>query len=340
MMKTKEIVFTAPRVARLLDAEVPDPGPGEVTVRLDYSAISAGTEKANFIGQRNTIFLDEDSEPVFPRAIGYSAAGVVTAVGGGVSSVAVGDRVVRFGGTHKKLCTVPADRVVKIPGGVGEREAAFAYIATFPLAAIRKTRLELGEPVLVMGLGILGITAVELARAAGAYPVLAADPLPSRRDMALRLGADAAFDPLMSDFADRVKAASGGGVKVCVEVTGLGAGLQEALDCMRPLGRVALLGCTRSSKFEIDYYKKVHGPGISLIGAHTNARPRAESSPGLWTERDDLVAVLDLLAGGRLNFRDMVSEVHSPAEAQEVYTRVADERDFPVGVLFDWSGVE
>jgi threonine dehydrogenase-like Zn-dependent dehydrogenase len=108
---------------------------------------------------------------------------------------------------------------------------------------------------------------------------------------------------------------------------------------MREMGRVALLGCTRSSKFEIDYYGKVHGRGISLIGAHTQARPKYESSAGLWTDRDDLRAVLDLVRGGRLNFRDMIHEVHSPLEAQEVYTRLANEKNFPIGVLFDWSRV-
>ena len=106
---------------------------------------------------------------------------------------------------------------------------------------------------------------------------------------------------------------------------------------MKWMGRIALLGCTRSSKFEIDYYGKVHGRGISLIGAHTLARPKVESAAGLWTNVDDLKAVLDLTRGGRLNFRDMICEIHSPAECQTVYDRLVSERNFPIGVLFDWS---
>ena len=98
--------------------------------------------------------------------------------------------------------------------------------------------------------------------------------------MALSLGADYALDPTAPDFAEQVIAISGGGVNVCIEVTGLGIGLIQALDCMKELGRIALLGCTRSSKFEIDYYGKVHGRGISLIGAHTIARPRSEARRG------------------------------------------------------------
>ena len=157
--------------------------------------------------------------------------------------------------------------------------------------------------------------------------------------MALRLGADFALDPTEEGFCDTVNRLSDGGVNVCIEVTGLGIGLIQALDCMKRMGRVALLGCTRSSKFEIDYYGKVHGRGVSLIGAHTCARPKLESSAGLWTDRDDLRAVLNLIKGKRLNFKDMIDEIHSPADAQEVYTRLVTEKSFPVGVLFDWGRI-
>ena len=157
--------------------------------------------------------------------------------------------------------------------------------------------------------------------------------------MALRLGADFALDPTEAGFCDAVNQLSDGGVNVCIEGTGLGIGLIQALDCMKRMGRIALLGCTRSSKFEIDYYGKVHGRGISLIGAHTMARPKVESSEGLWTDRDDLGAVLNLIKGKRLNFKDMIGEVHSPADAQEVYTRLVTDKSFPVGVLFDWGRI-
>ena len=214
-----------------------------------------------------------------------------------------------------------------------------ALISTFPLAAIRKTRLEIGESALVMGLGILGIFAVQELKAAGAYPIIAADPVKERREFAVGLGADFALDPLAPDFADEVKKLSSGGVNVCIEVTGLGAGLIGALECVKQMGRVALLGCTRSSKFEIDYYGKVHGRGISLIGAHTKARPKLESSAGLWTDEDDLKTVLNLIKSGRLNFKDMILEVCSPNDATEVYTRLANDKSFPIGVLFDWRNI-
>ena len=338
-MNTKQIVFTAPHVAELLEAEYLAPKSGEVTVELEYSAISAGTEKANFIGARNSIHLTEDAEAVFPRTVGYSTAGHVIAVGEGVADISVGDKVIVAWGKHKKHLTVKANKIVKIPEGVSTKEASMALISTFPLAAIRKTGLEIGESAMVMGLGILGIFAVQQLKAAGAYPIIAVDPVRERRELALRLGADYAIDPTEEGFSDTVKALSEGGVNVCIEVTGLGIGLVQALDCMKKMGRVALLGCTRSSKFEIDYYGKVHGPGISLIGAHTMARPKGESAPRLWTDADDLKAVMNLIKGGRLNFKGMISEIHSPEEAHAVFTRLANEKNFPIGVLFDWGKI-
>ena len=133
-----------------------------------------------------------------------------------------------------------------------------------------------------------------------------------------------------------MKSLTGGGAKVAIEVTGSGKALDQVLDCMARLGRVALLGCTRHSDFTIDYYHKVHGPGISLIGAHNDARPRLESAPALWTERDDIAALLRLIAGGRINLGSLVQEVHAPEDAPEVYTRLATEKSFPV-VQFNWE---
>ena len=107
------------------------------------------------------------------------------------------------------------------------------------------------------------------------------------------------------------------------------------MDCMARFGRVALLGCTRKSDFTIDYYRKVHGPGITLIGAHTNARPTEESHFGWWTRWDDERALRALHESGRLEFSSMVSERHPISDYKTVYDRLAAEKTFPV-VQFDW----
>ena len=334
-MECRRILFTQAGRAELVSAQVPAPGRGEVLVRLAVSTVSSGTERANLTGDPNTNIFEPGGEVRWPRSGGYSSAGTVEAVGEGVSDLKAGDRVALAGSTHCQYVCLPRRQMTLLTENVSFEEAALFYIATFPLAAVRKCRTEMGEAAIVMGQGVLGQLAVRLLRTAGAVPVLAADPVESRREQALAGGADAALDPFAPDFASRVREITGGGAKVGIEVTGYGAGLDGILDCMAPFGRVALLGCTRSSDFTIDYYRKVHGPGITLIGAHTLARPKEESHPGWWTDPDDRGALLRLVSGGRLRLKDLIEDTRSPEEAPEVYRRLAAGKSFPV-TQFDW----
>lgn len=339
MKKIKQIVFTDVKKAEYLekcDLDLDNLTPTQVVVKSFFTTVSAGTERANLIGEKN-IATDRSPSAIFPRVVGYNCAGEVVKVGSGVKSVKVGDRVVVYWSVHSNYNITDECRVVKIDSNnVSYENAAVSFISTFPLAAIRKLNLEIGESFMVMGLGILGQIAVKLARIAGACPIIACDPILERREEALKYGADFTFDPLDKDFAQKVKEVTGGGVQTAVEVTGVGAGLDETLDCMAKFGRVSLLGCTRDSNFTIDYYRKVHGPGITLIGAHTNARARVESSHGNYTHNDDIKTILKLCASGRLVLSDMIKETHKPSACKEVYTRLADEKNFPVGVQFDW----
>lgn len=334
-MENKRIVFVEKGVAQLLPAPMPVAGPGEIVVETAVSCISSGTERANLAGEVHVSRIMGDGQAHFPRYAGYSSSGTVLAVGEGVTDYQPGDRVAMSWSLHSYYNKVGLHNIAHIPDGVSFEAAALCHIACFPLAAIRKCHLEIGESAIVMGLGILGMLAVSLLRAGGAHPVIAVDPIPEKREEAFRRGADYALDPFASDFAETARRLTSGGANVGIEVTGVGAGLNGILDCMAPMGRVALLGCTRSSDFTVDYYHKVHGPGISLIGAHTLARPEKESAPGLWTSKDDMNALLGLLAGKRLDFDSFVAETHSPEEAPEVYHRLLTEKGFPL-VQFDW----
>ena len=333
----KRIVFTKPNIAELLECEIGAPEENQVQVALAVSTISSGTERAGIMGSTSVAWnRPEAAEPIFPRYNGYSSAGVVTQVGAAVEGIVPGDRVALSWSTHSQLVNIKAALVHKLDDSISFSDGALAHIATFPLAAIRKCRLEIGESAIIMGMGLLGIIATVLLKTAGAAPILAVDPDPAKREKALQLGADYALDPYAPDFAETAKRLTGGGAKVGIEVTGIGAGLDGILDCMARFGRVALLGCTRSSDFTIDYYRKVHGPGITLVGAHTNARPGRDSREGWWTEYDDVEAILKLIRLGRSKLSDLVEETHSPADAPEVYTRLCTEKTFPI-VQFDWS---
>ena len=347
----RNIIFTKKDTAELVEKPMPEVGPGQVRVKLVRSTVSSGTERANVTGCNVVSIWDPPDAPVvWPRQSGYSSSGVVDAVGEGVASVKPGDRVAMSWTLHSEYVAVPEDRVYRLPDGVSFEAGALAHISTFPMAAIRKCGLELGESAIVMGQGILGQLAVMLLKCAGATPVIAADPIAAKREEALKLGADFAFDPTAADFRERVLAVCpladhgiytgerASGVKVAIEVTGLGAGLNNVLDVMAPMGRVALLGCTRNSDFSVDYYHKVHGRGIALFGAHTWARPSNESSRGLFTHRDDAQAFLRLLALGRLSVEGYVADVRSPADCGAVYAALAKGGAFPI-TQFDWTSL-
>lgn len=339
-MKNRNILFTGPSMAAIVEKEINAPKANEVQVRLTVSTISSGTERANLVGDPN-VNMGGGGAVVWPRQLGYSSAGIIEAVGADITDLKVGDRVAMAWTTHQELININHTdiynraNVYPISDKVSYENAALFHIGTFPLAAIRKCGLEIGESAIVMGMGILGLFAIPLLKAAGAAPVIAVDPVPEKREKAIAAGADFAFDPFAPNFAKQVKEVTGGGANVGIEVTGVGAGLDGILDCMAPFGRVALLGCTRNKNFTIDYYGKVHSPGITLVGAHTMARPKFESSKGWWTQGDDIRALIRLTEMGRIDLASLIDEVHSPLEAPDVYTRLANESAFPI-VQFDW----
>ena len=339
-MKSRNILFTGPAVATLAEDEIGAPKANEVQVRMTVSTVSSGTERANLVGDPN-VSMGTSNQVIWPRALGYSSAGVIEALGAEVTDLKVGDRVAMAWTTHREWINInhtdmnERAHVYPISDQISDENAALFQIGTFPLAAIRKCKLSIGESAIVMGMGILGLFAIPFLKAAGAAPVIAVDPVPEKRRKALASGADYAFDPYAPDFAKQVKAVTGNGANVGIEVTGVGAGLDGILDCMAPFGRVALLGCTRNKNFTIDYYGKVHCPGITLIGAHTMARPKWESSEGWWTQKDDLQALIRLTEMGRIDLSSLIDETHSPVNAPEVYARLANESSFPI-VQFDW----
>ncbi len=334
-MKNSQIVFKSIGKAQIRKNEISFPQPGEVLLESEYSVISAGTERANLLQVPNTV----TSEKGFPFMPGYSGAGRVIATGEGVTNLNTDDRAVISWGGHCSHIIKKADSVLKIEdASVDLLDAAFAPIAAFSFLGVRKLKIELGESVMIVGQGLLGVLALQIASLSGAVPVIVSDPDPARRELALKLGAEYAFSPEDNDFEGKVREAFGGdGPNAVVEVTGSAAALQQALEYIAPEGRISLLGCTRVSDKPIDFYKYVHRRGISLIGAHTFARAKHESSTGRWTEQDDYRTFLKFVAAKKLNVRSLISETVSPINAPAVYKRLAENKYSPLGIVFDWN---
>jgi len=330
-MKRQSIVFTKPFTTELLESDMPKVGTGDVLVRMEYTVVSGGTERACLTDSKNIL-------AGWPRYLGYCGVGKVIEIGENVRSVKVGDRVLVYHGRHSDYNIRQENEITKVyDDSIDSLDAAFVVIATMGLGGVRKLELELGESAMVMGLGLLGIFAVQFCHLSGAYPVIAADLNPERRALALQLGADYAFDPSDPDFTEKVKAVTGGkGVNATVEVTGVSAAMKQALECASYMGRISLLGCTRVSDCAIDYYMQVHRPGIKLIGAHNFVRPKVESFPHHWTHQDDCQAILKLIAAGRVKVKPIVSRVVKPEQCVEIYRQLAEDPKFPMGTVFDW----
>ena len=336
-MVAKYICFEKKLKAVLKERELDEPEEGQIIVENDYSILSAGTECANYRGLPNT----NVARWGYPFNPGYSASGRVLKCGPKVSTLKVGDRVVSHWGGHTSHNLWDENKVVKIEDDrVEQLDAAFAHIASFPMLAVRSLRIELGESVMVAGQGLLGLIAIQLAALSGGLPVWAADLSPARRDLSLKLGADRVFDPGEKNYVESVlEATNGQGINCVIEVTGFASALQEVLKYTARFGRVSLLGCSRIADATIDFYRFVHQRGVTLIGGNTTARPDFESHPGAWTHQDDHRVILKLLAAGKLKVRPLISEIVSPADANDVYQSIISSKDPPLGFAFDWKTI-
>ena len=334
-MKGYRIVWPAAKQVELEDFELPPLQPGMVLIQTDYTLVSPGTEKACLLAMPNT-------SRVFPQRPGYSATGRILEVGPDVTHFQAGDRVVAYHSPHASHWIKKTEHLIKIDAdGVSSRDAVFIVIASMSLQGVRKARLELGESVLVVGQGLLGLFATQLAKLNGALPVIALDLDAERGRLAVKLGADHALSPAEGEVSAQIKELTRSqGADAVIEVTGSSDAMKQALTCAAPRGRVVALGCTRNPIDAFDIYQDVHKPGVAVIGAHNSVRPAHDSSPGYWTMQDDFRTLLALLAAGRLHVSPMVSEQVKPEQAPDVYRRLCEAAPSPLGVVFDWHSDE
>ena len=338
-MSVSIVYFPAKEVAAFEERpDVYELQPEQILIKIDYDLISAGTELANYHAMPNT--GTEGNK--FPAYTGYTTSGHVVKTGSAVKKYKVGDPVVVAWGGHRSwIVRNENDHVYPIPEGFDMKIAAVAHLCSFPMLAIRKLQIQLGEACLIAGQGLLGLLAGQLARIAGAYPVIVSDCSPERRELALKLGADYALDPMDPGYIQKVMELTGQkGVETVVEVTGNINALQQCLECVAFNGRISLLGCTRISDKTIDFYKYVHRRGIYLMGTHTNARPQFDSTHWGCSEAEDYRTFFKLVKSGRLNVAPIISEVASPRDAEAIFRKIGMQENPPLGILLDWTDID
>lgn len=315
------VLWTGPGRAQLVPIEVTAAGPGEVTIELLATVVSPGTERALYLRLPNTAV----DYPHFP---GYSGAGRVRAVGEGVDQVRPGDLVAARGVGHVSLATVPASLVSPVPPGVAPEEAATIQLGTIAAQGVRRAALAPGEPVCVIGAGLIGLLAQRLAGAAGAgaVTVIAAS---RTKEPSARMGGADRFLVAGSDV-EEIAALN---ASVVIEAAGDPDALGVAVAAAGAGARIVLLGSPRGlSDLPL---AEIRARGLSLIGAHVETLAAESRATGSDAYRREAEEYLDALAGG-LSVADLVDWALDPREADAVYRELAQRRDV-VGARFDWS---
>lgn len=307
---------------------MPAAGPGQLLIRARVSLLSPGTERAWLLGLANTA-------PQYPMGSGYSHIGEVVAVGQGVEGWKEGDRVASRS-RHAMYAAAQASTCTRIPERLTDERAAFFRLSSIAMQAVRKARIELGEPVAVIGCGLVGLLAIQLARLNGALPVIAIDKDARRLQFARELGVDAALaagDSLKAELSERCH---GEGAAVVIEATGHPEAVPLAFDLARFGGRVALLGSARGETEAVNFYRDVHKKGLTVLGAHESARPQLDSAPGWWTHQADQSTALKLLAADRLIVDPLTTHRFAWHNAAAAYDTLIRWEPGMLGAVLNW----
>jgi L-iditol 2-dehydrogenase len=331
--------LVSPRIGEmeLEEFELPDlPPPGNILVKAGVTMVSAGTEVANYRGI-TTERPPERTEPYYP---GYSFAGEVVAVGTGVERFSVGDRIagplphasMAMEGRPERL-----SRITHIPEGVTDRSAAFSQLSCIALNGVRKANIQLGERVVVVGAGLVGLLASRLAQLNGAHPVVSLDLVPERREMALAYGMSAAFDPTAPTTEADAAAIAPSGFDVVIEATGAASAFVPALKLAARGARVILLGSTRGTVEGFSPYSEAHLKGLSIIGAHVSTAPTTATAYDKWTEPANRRVLLSLMQEGLFDVTPLISHDIAPSEAGAAFAGLAGKPEGYLGVEIDWT---
>ena len=325
-MQANRIMLQSPGRIGIEPVTLGKPGAGEVLIEMRYSTISPGTELAWLHGLPNT-------PGEWPTPAGYCSCGHVREVGEGVEHVRVGDAVVT-GASHASAAIAVAAQVAPLPAGLDLADARPYRLASIALQGVRKAQVQLGDAVAVLGLGVIGNLAGQIARAAGATRVVGIDPVDFRRHIATRCGYDAVVPSAVEALTH---VASSGGFDVVIEATGAPEVVNDALHVARTFGRVVLLGSSRGETTGVNFYRDVHRKGVTILGAHDMTLASPEDIPPRFTARTDTRVVLELLAAGRIDGRPLISDTISWRDAAQAYDRLHARRENLMTISLDWS---
>lgn len=339
MITRKKILVEAPHIVIESTDQFDNSsvGPFEVIVKTIYSHISAGTELACIAGMESFFKI--------PDTPGYTAIGEILQTGSMVSHLSKGDVVYTFGphASHFKIDL--SDRwhgiCVKIPKGINLEHAAFTHMAGIALTAVRNSNIELGDSVLVTGLGTIGNLAAQLCQLQGAN-VIATDISNIRISIAQSCNIQETFNPNEVSFEKVIKLKTDDQlVSTYIDASGVPAVINQAIDFVALNGETILLGSPRMP-FETNMTKFLQHHHLlpwnhTLKGALEFTYPTFQNDFNKHSIERNSKIIMGLIKNEKIIIKPLYSHKIKPKDAHAAYEGLKNNPDEYIGVVIDWN---
>jgi threonine dehydrogenase-like Zn-dependent dehydrogenase len=338
----RELIASATEQLAFRDFESPDLQPNQVRVRSLFGAAKHGTEMALYKGYAGArggfdpeyqVFSQQQTLIHYPLVLGNMVVGEVMEIGSAVTHLKEGDRVFNYGGFREEHVWPETVRI--LPDGVAWQAAVCLDPADFALGALRDGHVRIGDAVAIFGMGAIGLMALQLARLAGARPVIAVEPLELRRQVAEKCGADLVLDPTSCDAGLEIKKATGKhGADVCIEYSGHHMGLQAALRGVAYNGTVVAGAWPGSYSAGLDLGAEAHFNRPRIVFSRACSEPNPDYPN--WSEERLFEVAWHLLSSGALQVEPVVQPVVAFDDLLVEYPKIATHpgENVKLGVVF------
>lgn len=330
----QRLCITAPRSATFEEVEMPTCPADGLLVRARLTAISTGTEIRVF----RLIPVDSEGKYLHanvpfevPTENGYSMVGDVIEIGADVHDFTVGDRVF-VPATHRQIAAMPANLAIKLSPDLPDEQAVFLSIAEVAHLALRRSHPTLGETVAIVGLGVIGLSALAYCKAYG-FRTIAIDKVAARLEIAQKMGADLAISPEEPDFLERVLIFSDGqGADLVIEAASVWPAIQTSMEIACKGGTIVVV----ARHTDLPAFSPVGDPYLQkdLTLQVTYGHPATGQR---WDRRRSFGLTMEMIAKGRLNLTPMITHRVSWEELPEIYERLDQSEKEIVGVVVEWG---
>ena len=349
----KQLVATAPQTLEFLEYEDSPIGANEILVKVRFASPKHGSEIADFRGLSPFIKENYDTEwqLFLPRKkgdeggvafgkwnVGNMVVGEVIESGKAVNEFQPGDMICTYGGIRETVIVNAVDnhRLYKLPKNVPWQNALCYDPAQFALGGIRDGNVRPGDYVAVFGLGAIGQIAVQLAKKLGASIVVAIDPIQTRRDVALKHGADYVLNPMEADAGLELKKCSNKkGMDVIIETSGSQQALQASLRGLAYGGTISYVAWPKEFAAGLNLGREAHYNNATIIFSRVASEPLPDYPR--WNRKRIEATVWQLIVNSYINCLDIINPVVPFSEAATAYSINVDqhpEKSIKLGISF------